>query len=149
MTERTEVRWNFTSRSTRNIIKDPNPAEFDITIFNVGGGHYTDYKYTIPANGTYLVGYSVQAGAQTNCLYYLVLERNSVITNIDQVRITAPTTGITTVTTFNKTILHNFLEDDKIYIVIPQYQGNLRYNFAPAPEGDDVFNSFWSIRLDY
>ena len=145
MTERTEVRWNFTRYGSASIQSYPTPFEYNATLFNVGGGTYTDYKYTIPLDGTYMIGYSCFNGAQDDCQYQFYLERNSVISSIDLVRIIGTSTG----RSLSKVMFYNFLQGDIIYPA-KTGGGNIRYNNPSYnPTNPDVYNSWWGIRLDY
>jgi hypothetical protein len=143
MAGRTEVRFNFYNTTTTTLGVGVMP--FNTISFNVGGGDFISNKYTIPLDGTYLVGASYnKAGAsqQGNCRLYL--ERSGLTTG--PISLSRDFSQTFLRTTINQNIIYNFIEGDIIYMY--SFFGNPKMNNI-APTGDDIYNSFWGIRLDY
>jgi hypothetical protein len=144
MTERPEVRFNFYNK-TADIMGAQN-LEYDTVAFNVGGGVYdfTNYTYTIPADGVYLIGYSYIKGAGSAYTDFN-FKRGTITRTLNRAQLTG--TGGSNYSMCG-TFLFNFLEGD----IISVYS---IFNFTTvtmnrfAYDTTDIYNSFWGIRLNY
>lgn len=142
---RTEVRFSVYSKGA-SVNSTGNPLIYDLVNFDVGGlnNNYdtSTYKYTVPLDGIYLIGYSYIKLVTGPGRSALVITREGV--NID-IQTTLRTDG-TTSTTLTGCVVYKLLAGDILYLATRF--GNPRVNLA-AHTTDNVYNSFWGIRLDY
>jgi transketolase len=146
MTERTEVRFNAYNNTSSSIFTagGGRPIWYNIVDFNVGGGTYdtTGYTYTIPIEGTYLIGASYTKN-HSRSTAQIMLKRNGVLSILSVARGADTSTQNTTL---NMNTLYYFLKDDIVYVRLI-YSG-LKFNSVSVPAGN-IYNSFWGIRLSY
>lgn len=148
MTERTEVRFNAFNNTNSAIFTGGSgrPVWYDNIDFNVGGGTYntTDYTYTIPIAGTYLIGASY-AKKSSRSTAQIRLIRNGVQSILSESRGLEGGTADTN-KTLNMNTLYYFLKDDIVYVRL--VWSGLKFNATSFPTAN-IYNSFWGIRLDY
>lgn len=144
MTERVKVNFKVYSTSTAGVFSSEPVLPYNQIAFNNGGGTYNTatYEYTIPMNGTYLLGLSFNKANGSSSVVNIFLRRGTEITNLS-----STSTPLNTFirTTVNKTILYTFEANDVIYA---ETESPLRLNFYTPPSGS-IYTSFWGIRLDY
>ena len=141
MTQKTEVRFNFYNKT--DSLTSPNTfILFDVVDINVGGLYdISTYRYTFLVAGTYMIGES----------------HNKIETNQGELQIRLLRGGITSVIsrvhntngfsdeTLNSCLIYKFVVGDEIF----SFTGGIvkMNNFSYTT--NDIYNSFWGIRLDY
>jgi hypothetical protein len=147
MGERTEVRFKVYSQSSGLLGAEIN-LPYNLIDFNVGGGTYdtTNYTYTIPTDGIYLIGATHMKGqnpgsAQT----ILVINRG---TTKREINLTQNTESNVSGLTLTHSTMYQFLAGDIIYVYCPYSYTRVAMNMATYT-GEDIKNSFWGIRLDW
>ena len=148
MTERQEVRFNFYNKSADIIGRDVT-FPFNEVDFNEGGGTYdlSTYEYTIPVDGTYLLGLSyVKALAESNeaAIVGIILIRNGATTILNRSQNTERNSNQQTI---KSCLVFQFLKGDILFCRCIFAQEPRMNNTAYTT--DDIYNSFWGIRLDY
>lgn len=143
MTERTEVRFNFYNKTDDEI--GVGNLAYNQVAFNEGGGVYDfdNYTYTIPIDGTYLIGYSYVKGGSSYTDFKCIRSGTTIILNRAQLN---GTSGINY--SMGGTFLFNFLAGDIISVYSIFDFTRPRMN-SFAYDTEDIYNSFWGIRLDY
>ena len=144
MTERTEVRFNVYTLSNSSIGNN-TILPFNLVNFDVGGSYSTiTYKYTFLNSGTFLIGLSYTknnpAGSGTARIF---LERDGVSSVIS---FSQKEAGSFQRSTINQCFMYKFVLGDIIYV--QSLYGAPKMNNEVVPV-DDIYNSFWGIRLDY
>ena len=120
---------------------------FDIIDFNTGGGTYdtTTLRYTFGVTGKYLIGVSyVTIGGNNNvaALCNIRLTRNGGTTTINTtINAEQIYENVTTKTCF----VYQFEVGDIIFCVASQLPKMNSFAYIT----NDIYNSFWGIRLDY
>jgi hypothetical protein len=146
MTQRQEVSFNVYNK-TANTISNGQTFPFDIIDFNTGGGTYdtTTLRYTFGVTGKYLIGVSyVTIGANNNvaALCNIRLTRNGETTTINTtINAEQIYENVTTKTCF----VYQFEVGDKIFCVASQLPKMNSFAYTT----NNIYNSFWGIRLDY
>jgi hypothetical protein len=146
MTQRQEVSFNVYNK-TAGIVSNGQTFPFDIIDFNTGGGTYdtTNLRYTFAVAGNYLIGVSYVTIGGNNfvaALCNIRLTRNGVTTTINTtINAEQIYENVTTKTCF----VYQFEVGDIIFCVA--LQKPKMNNFAYTT--NDIYNSFWGIRLDY
>ena len=146
MTQRQEVSFNVYNK-TANTVSNGQTFPFDINDFNTGGGTYdtTTLRYTFGVTGKYLIGVSyVTIGANNNvaALCNIRLTRNGETTTINTtINAEQIYENVTTKTCF----VYQFEVGDKIFCVASQLPKMNSFAYTT----NDIYNSFWGIRLDY
>jgi hypothetical protein len=146
MTQRQEVSFNVYNK-TANTISNGQTFPFDIIDFNTGGGTYdtTTLRYTFGVTGKYLIGVSyVTIGANNNvaALCNIRLTRNGGTTTINTtINAEQIYENVTTKTCF----VYQFEVGDIIFCVASQLPKMNSFAYTT----NDIYNSFWGIRLDY
>jgi len=146
MTQRQEVSFNVYNK-TANTISNGQTFPFDIIDFNTGGGTYdtTTLRYTFGVTGKYLIGVSyVTIGANNNvaALCNIRLTRNGETTTINTtINAEQIYENVTTKTCF----VYQFEVGDKIFCVASQLPKMNSFAYT----ANNIYNSFWGIRLDY
>ena len=143
MTQRTQVRFNFYNKT--DSLTSPNSfIPFDVVDFNVGGLYdISTYKYTFLVAGTYIIGEShtkQQRGGEVR----FRLERNGIMRAISRFH---NTNGFLN-NTINSCLVYKFRVGDVLYCYTVLGAGNVKMNNTTYTT-DDMYNSFWGIRLDY
>ena len=147
MTERQEVRFNFYNKSADIISNDVN-MPFDEIDFNEGGGTYdlSTYEYTIPVSGTYFIGLSYvkgSTGTSRAALVTINITRDETTTIINRSQNTEQNYSKQTI---KSCLIFQFLKGDILFCRC--FSQEPRMNNT-AYKTDDIYNSFWGIRLDY
>jgi len=146
MTQRQEVSFNVYNK-TANTVSNGQTFPFDIIDFNTGGGTYdtTTLRYTFGVTGKYLIGVSyVTIGANNNvaALCNIRLTRNGETTTINTtINAEQIYENVTTKTCF----VYQFEVGDIIFCVASQLPKMNSFAYTT----NDIYNSFWGIRLDY
>jgi hypothetical protein len=140
MTQRTEVRFNFYNKT--DSLTSPNSfIPFDVVDFNVGGLYdISTYRYTFLVAGTYMIGES-HSKNEENAEVQIRVIRGGITSVISRVH---NTNGFTN-ETLNSFLIYNFLVGDVITCFTTGIvkMNNITYT------SNDIYNSFWGIRLDY
>lgn len=149
MTERTQVRFKFYTQN-RDITSTGAILPLQLTNFNVGGGTYdaTNYKYTFSTAGTYFISYTYIKVVANNSYGRLILERGDNTFQIGFSGGVVKTTGGSFGVSTGDVILYQFQVGDIIYIKLDD-ENSCRPTPFINPTGDNIFNSFWGVRLDY
>ena len=149
MSQRQEVRFKVFNTTNSNIAFTAI-LPYNVIAFNEGGSYdTTNYEYTIPVSGIYLIGYSY-IKSDTNRLgtVQLILKRES---NTRTITLTQSAEATIKNRTLNNTLMYSFLTGDKIYLYTPY--GLPKMNDSAYTTNDNInsntYNSFWGIRLDY
>jgi hypothetical protein len=144
MSQRQEVRFKVFNTTNSNIAFTAI-LPYNVIAFNEGGSYNTtNYEYTIPVSGIYLIGFSY-IKSDTNRLgtVQLILKREG---NTRTITLTQSAEATIKNRTLNDTLMYSFLLGDIIYLYTPY--GLPKMN-ASAYTTNDIYNSFWGIRLDY
>ena len=147
MSERTQVRFKVYSQSSGLLGADIN-LPYNLIDFNVGGGTYdtTNYTYTIPINGTYLIGATHMRGANSGSgQTILIVNRGATKREINLTQHTL--TGMSGLTLIHST-MYQFLAGDNIYVYCQYSYTRVAMNMETYT-GNDIKNSFWGVRLDW
>ena len=140
MTQRTEVRFNFYNKT--DSLTSPNSfIPFDVVDFNVGGLYdISTYQYTFLVAGTYMIGES-HSKNEANAEVQIHLERGGITKIISRVH---NTYGFIN-ETLNSCLVYQFIVGDVLFCFTTGIvkMNNITYNT------NDIYNSFWGIRLDY
>jgi hypothetical protein len=143
MTETAEVRSNVNSK-TNSVISSNNFIPFDVVDFNVGGLYnISTYKYTFLVAGTYTIGES-HSKNEANGEVQIRLERDEIMRVISRVN---NTNGFLN-NTINSCLVYKFIVRDVLYCYTAISTGNIQINNTTYTT-NDIYNSFWGIRLDY
>ena len=141
MTERTEVRFNVYNK-TDSAISGGNFIPFDVVDFNVGGLYdISTYKYTFLVAETYIIGESHTKQQQGGEVRFR-LERNGIMRAISRFH---NTNGFLN-NTINSCLVYKFLVGDVLYC-FTEFGFPKMNHFSYTT--NDIYNSFWGIRLDY
>jgi hypothetical protein len=141
MTERTEVRFKIYNK-TNNTVSANSVIPFNEVDFNVGGLYdISTYIYTFLVAGTYMIGESHNKIEKNQGELQFRLLRGGITRIISRVH---NTNGFSD-ETLNSCLIYKFLVEDKIFC----FTGGIvkMNNFAYTT--NDIYNSFWGIRLDY
>jgi hypothetical protein len=141
MTERTEVRFKIYNK-TNNTVSANSVIPFNEVDFNVGGLYdISTYIYTFLVAGTYMIGESHNKIETNQGELQFRLLRGGITRIISRVH---NTNGFSD-ETLNSCLIYKFLVEDKIFC----FTGGIvkMNNFAYTT--NDIYNSFWGIRLDY
>jgi len=144
MTQRQEVRFNVYNR-TDNIISNGVNMPYDVIDFNEGGGTYdtSTYQYTFSVAGTYVIGESHMKGHLNPAGGIDIrLIRNGQTINLN--RLQSAETGYNA-RTLKSCLIYKFEENDTLFCVA----GSSPKMNNSAYTTNDIYNSFWGIRLDY
>jgi len=140
MTQKTEVRFNFYNKT--DSLTSPNSfIPFDVVDFNVGGLYdISTYRYTFLVAGTYMIVES-HSKNEANAEVQIRVIRGGITSIISKVH---NTNGFTN-ETLNSCLIYNFLVGDVITCFTTGIvkMNNITYTT------NDIYNSFWGIRLDY
>ena len=113
---------------------------YDETDFVVGGS-YANNTYTVLNGGIYLLGYSYNGHNPSSNITYLTVKRNDSTIRINSTRILGPVTKLNfSVNCFS---IYRLEAGDEIYI---QATTTIKLNVS-AYTTDDIYNSFWGIRI--
>ena len=141
MTERTEVRFKIYNK-TNNTVSANSVIPFNEVDFNVGGLYdISTYKYTFLVAGTYIIGESHTKQQQGGEVRFR-LERNGIMRAISRFH---NTNGFLN-NTINSCLVYKFLVGDVLYC-FTEFGFPKMNNFSYTT--NDIYYSFWSIRLDY
>jgi len=143
MTEREVARFKVYTK-IRSALAVGVVFPYDEIDFNIGGTFDTEtHKYTIGNAGTYLIGLSYNKKANSNGgSVNIQYERNNITYAINRSQ-SAETVSNRTI---SACIMNKFEVGDTLY-VSTAFGGPLT-NLATYTT-DDIYNSFWGIRLDY
>jgi len=144
MTQRQEVRFNVYNR-TANIISTGVNMPYDIIDFNEGGGIYdtTTYQYTFSVAGTYVIGESHTKGLLNPAGGIdIKLIRNGQTIVLNRSQSAEPGYDARTI---KSCLIYKFEENDILFCVSLT---SPKMNNSPYTT-NDIYNSFWGIRLDY
>lgn len=151
--KRTEVRFKAYNQSSGLISGGVN-LPYDQIDFNEGGGTYstTEYTYTIPKTGTYLIGATHIRGSYAGSgQTILQVNRSGTTTNINLTQNaeggTSSSTGKQRMTLTHLT-MYDFEEGDILFVRSLYGYTRVAMN-ASTYSGNDIKNSFWGIRLDW
>ena len=140
MTQRTQVRFNFYNKT--DSLTSPNSfIPFDVVDFYVGGLYdISTYQYTFLVAGAYMIGES-HSKNEANAEVQIRVIRGGITSIISRVH---NTNGFTN-ETLNSCLIYNFLVGDVITCFTTGIvkMNNITYTT------NDIYNSFWGIRLDY
>ena len=143
MTERTPIRFSVYSKTTIGV-SNFAALRYDLINFDNTENYDTStYKYTIPATGTYLIGYTYVKFNTSPARCNLIVTRNSI--NVTLATTLTPNSGVLGSTINNCGVYQ--LQVGEILFVQSRF-GNPRVNLEEYTT-DDILNSFWGIRLDY
>jgi hypothetical protein len=113
---------------------------YDETDFVVGGS-YADNTYTVLNGGIYLLGYSYNGYNPSSNLAFLTVKRNGSTIRITSTRILGAVTKLDfSVNCFS---IYRLEAGDEIYV---QATATIKLNVS-AYSTDDIYNSFWGIRI--
>jgi hypothetical protein len=143
---RTEVRFSVYSKRMATA-GGGNPMIYDEVNFDIGlnNNNYdeTTYKYTVPLSGVYIIGYSyIKLATGQPARAALVITRDGV--NID-IQTTVIVNNVP-YTTLTGCVVYKLVAGDLLFL--QSRFGSPRVNLATVTT-DDIYNSFWGIRLDY
>ena len=143
MTQRQEVRFNVYNR-TANIISNGLNMPYDVIDFNEGGIYDTStYQYTFSVAGTYLIGEShMKALLNPAGGIDIRLIRDGQTINLN--RLQSAETGYNA-QTLKSCLIYKFEENNILFCVA----GSFPKMINSAYTTNDIYNSFWGIRLDY
>jgi len=143
MTERTENRFNVNNK-TDSVISSNNFIPFDVVDINVVGLHnMSTYKYTFLVAGTYIIG-ERNSKNEANGEVQIRLERDGIMRIITRVH---NTNGLLN-NTIISCLVYKFIVGDVLYCYTAISTGNIKMNNTTYTT-NDIYNSFWGIRLDY
>ena len=146
MTQRQEVSFNVYNR-TANVISGTNTFQFNVIDFNKGGGTFntSNYRYTFGVAGKYLIGVSYVTIGGDNFVAALLLMRllrNGITTTINTtINAEQQYENVTTKTCF----VYQFEVGDVLYCEARQEPKMNNFDYTT----NDIYNSFWGIRLEY
>ena len=147
MTQRTEARFKVFSRANNSVFSTFN---YNIIDFNVGGTYdTTTYEYTVDNSGTYLMGYSYTKRNPYTGTNPFIGASNVRLTRGDTTYTISDTRMIGqgyANTTLGNCFVYRFEAGDKLKVVTAG--GQPRMNRS-AYSGNNIFNPWWGIKLNY